>query len=358
MGKRELLLIVAFVALGVVLYEITATPGPEGRSGFSLGQLIQSAKREIQGNQARAEHQTTTTAALGPDIDELRLEKVPTLTLIGEDRVDVGLELKVVSTGFDEAEAKQLAQATTARIDSSGRVLTLSIEYPEGGRQTASLVLRVPARLHVRLRGVRNESRVSGLAGLDLEGTRGDLTVERVAGIVEGDHVGGELVVTDAGSVSLTARAADLRLAGISGDTRLELTGGTLRAERLAGNLEITGRTADIEADGVGGVARFDVRGGEVTLRGARQEVRFDGRSADLTLALGAPAPVTAIATGGFTLDAVANAGAVRLSGVDVPVTAEGEGQRAKGDVAGGGPTVALRATDGGIDVRAATTGG
>ena len=170
-------------------------------------------------------------------------------------------------------------------------------------------------------------------------------------------------------SVSLTARAADLRLAGISGDTRLELTGGTLRAERLAGSLEITGRTADIEADGVGGVARFDVRGGEVTLRGARQEVRFDGRSADLTLALGAPAPVTAIATGGsiaftapprggFTLDAIANAGAVRLSGVDVPVTAEGEGQRAKGDVAGGGPTVALRATDGGIDVRAATTGG
>jgi hypothetical protein len=367
MGKRELLLIVVFVTLGVVLYEVTAPPGTEGRSRFNFGQLIQSAKREIQGNRAQSERKTETTEPLGPDIDELRLEDVPTVTLVGEDRDDLSLELTVVSTGFDEAEAGQLAEATVPRIDSSGRVVTVSIDYPQGGRQTASLVVRVPARMRARLRRVRSESRVSGLAAVDLETTRGELTIERVAGAVEGDHVGGELVITDVGRVSLTARSVDLRLAGIGGDTKLDLNGGTLRAERLAGSLEITGRSVEIDVDGVGGTARVDTRGGEVTLGGIRQEVRFDGRSTDLTLALAAPAAVTAIASGGsivftapprggFTLDAIANADAVRLSGVDVPVTTEGEGegQRATGDVAGGGPTVALRATVGSIDVRRA----
>jgi len=368
MGKRELLLIVGFVVLGVAVYQLTAHPGPEGRSLFNLGQLIESAKREIQGNQARAERKATTTEPLAPDIDELRVDNVPSVTLIGEDRVDMALELAVVSTGFDEAEARQLAEATVPRVDSSGRVVTLSIEYPEGGRQTATLVVRLPSRIRARIRGARGVSRVSGLAAIELEATRGDLTIEHVPFRIEGDHVGGSLHITDAGSVSINARSADVELTGIAGDAKLDLTGGTVRATRLAGALEVTGRSVEIEADGLGAIARFDLRGGEVTLTGVAHEVRFDGRSADLTLALAAPAPVTAITNdgtiqftappkGGFALDATATGGRLQVSGLDVPVTREGEDQRASGEVRGGGPTVALRATSGVIEVRAAPAG-
>jgi len=363
MGKRELLLIVGFLVLGVTVYQLTAPPDPEGRSRFNLGQLIDSVKREVQGNQASAEHRTETTEPLGPDIDELRLDNVPTVTLVGEDRLDLALDLTVVSTGFDEAEARALAEATVPRIDVSGRVATLSIDYPEGGRQTATLVVRVPSRLRARIRGARRDSRVSGVAAVELETTRGDVTIERIDGAVEGEHVGGSLHVTDAKAVSLVARSADLEIAGIAGETRLELTGGTARATRLGGGLEVTGRSAEIEADAVGAMARFDLRGGAVTLDHVSHEVRFDGRATDLTLALAVPAPVTAIASdadvrftappkGGFALDATCTGGRLQVSGLDVAVTRENGTDRAAGDVAGGGPTVALRVTDGNVDVR------
>lgn len=363
MGKRELLLILAFALIGIVLYQLTVPPGTS-TSRFNFGQLIESARREIQGNQARAERKTETTEPIGPDVDEIRLQNVPTVSLVGEDRDDLQVELNVASTGFDTAEAERLTRETTLRLDASGRVVTLAIEYPEAGRQTVSLVVRLPSRLRVRLGGVRRDSRVSGVAALELESTRGELTIERIAGPVEGDHVGGTLHVTGAGRVSLTARSCDLKLEGVDGETKLDLTGGTVRAVRLGGPLDVTGRSADIEVDGAGGTARFDLRGGEVRLAGIGREVRFDGRSTDFTLALAAPAAVTAIANGGsisftappkggFALDA--DGERVRLSGVDLPITTHDKGQRAVGDVAGGGPTVALRASVGTVEVRAAT---
>jgi len=167
--------------------------------------------------------------------------------------------------------------------------------------------------------------------------------------------------------VSITARSCDLVIDGVGGDARLDVTGGTVRAGRLGAGLEVTGRSAEVEADGMGGTARFDLRGGEVRLSGITREVRFDGRGTDLTLALAAPAPVTAITSdgeirfsapprGGFVLDATASR--LQVSDLDVTVTREDGTQRAAGAVAGGGPTVALRATDGAIEVRGADAGG
>ena len=37
MGKRELLLVVGFVIVGVVVYQVTAPPPAPGERGFSLG---------------------------------------------------------------------------------------------------------------------------------------------------------------------------------------------------------------------------------------------------------------------------------------------------------------------------------
>jgi len=366
MGKRELLLILAFAAIGIVLYQLSAPPGTSN-SRFNFGQLIESAKREIQGNQARAERKTETTEPIGTDVDEIRLQNVPTVTLVGEDRDDLQLELNVTSTGFDTAEAERLARETTLRLDASGRVVTLAIEYPEAGRQSASLVVRLPSRLRARLQGARGDTRVTDVAALYLDGTRGDVVVERVAGAIEGNHVGGEVRLSDVGDVSLTARASDLRIDRVRGDTRLDITGGTVEAASIGGRFELDGRPSEAAVSAIGGTARVNVRGGRVALRGVGNEVRFDGRSTDFELALERPAAVTAIATGGsirfvapatggFTLDAVASEGRVRVTDLDVPVTDTGPGQRASAAVRGGGPTVALRATDGSIDIRATTT--
>jgi len=45
MGKRELVLVVGFVLLGVVVYQFTAPPPPPGSEGFSVGGLIRHIRR-------------------------------------------------------------------------------------------------------------------------------------------------------------------------------------------------------------------------------------------------------------------------------------------------------------------------
>jgi hypothetical protein len=361
MGKRELLLVLGFAVVGWVVYQLTASPDRGQGTRRSFGQLIQSVRREIQGNPARIERRTDTTEPLGADIDEVRIEGVSTVTLLGEDRADLALELTVVSTGINEAVAGSLADATVPRVDVSGRLVTLSIEYPDAGRQTASLIVRVPARLRARIRRAR-AIRVSGLAAADFADSRGDVVLEHIAGPVEGDHVGGNVRITRAGDVTLTARSAHVRLEEVSDTANLELTGGTLRAARLTGEFELRGRSVDAEIERPGAPARIEMTGGRVVLRGASHEVQFDGSSTDLVLALEAPAPVTAIAnggsirlvappTGGFTLDALATDQPVRLSGIDVAVSRVGDGERAAGHIAGGGPIVALRSHNGSLEV-------
>ena len=215
---------------------------------------------------------------------------------------------------------------------------------------------------------VRNAraTRATAVAALRLDATRGDVTAERVAGSLEGNHTGGAIDVSDAGGVNLSLRSTDLTLGSIRGDVTLELTGGTVKGGTIDGALEVNGRSVEVEAGPIGGLARFSLRGGSVVLRGVRQEVRLDGRGTDLTLEQAAPAPVTAITSdativftpppaGGFTLDAAATDGHVRLDGLDV--RGDDRGQRPSTRRArsrGGGPTVALRTTDGAIEVRRA----
>ncbi len=364
MGKRELLLILVFAVVGVVIYQLTAPSRPEGR-GFGLGRLIQSARREIQSDRVQAEHTTRTTTRLDSAVDELRVDSITSVTLVGEDRDDVAIDFTVSSTGYDTADAEKLAKATSLHLDTSGRVLTLSPDYPEDGRQRAALTVHLPSRLRVRVQNARSETRATAIAALFLDNTRGDVTVDHVAGSLDGNHTGGTLTVSDAGGVNLSLRSTDVTLASVHGDVKLELIGGTLKSGALGGGLEVNGRSAEVEAGPIDGLARFSLRGGSVALRGIRHEVRFDGRSTDLTLELAAPAPVTALTTGGtivftpppaggFTLDAAATAGRVRLDGLDLTVTTEGPTEHAQGPVRGGGPTVALRATDGAVEVRGA----
>jgi hypothetical protein len=221
--------------------------------------------------------------------------------------------------------------------------------------------VRVPVRLRARIRRAR-ATRISGLAAADFADSRGEVVLERIAGPVEGDHVGGSVRIAHAAGVTLAARSADVRLEEISDTANLELTGGTLRAAHLTGEFELRGRSVDAEIERPGGPARIEMTGGRVVVRGASHEVQFDGSSADLVLALEAPAPVTAIAnggsirvvappTGGFTLDALANDQPVRLSGIDVAVSRVGDGERAAGNIAGGGPTIVLRSHNGSLEV-------
>jgi hypothetical protein len=361
MGKRELLLIVGFALAGIVLYQLTAPARPSG-SGFSLGRLIQSVRREVAGNRARAERTTQTTEALSPEIDEVRVQNVTSVTLVGENRDDLQIDLTVSSTGADDREAAQLAEATRARLDTGGRLATLSVEYPEGGQQRAAMTVHMPFALRARIEAARTETRASDIGAVYLDGTRGRVSLQRIHGLIEGTHVGGEVEMSEVGAVKLTTRSADVRIGHAQGEVRIDMTGGTLTGDALAADFQFDGR-GEVEITGIGGTARLNTRSGRVSLRDIRHEVRFDGRDTDFALTLAEPAPVTAVTSGadidcdlpehgGYTLDLAATDGRVRVSNLDLPVTTEGTTERAGGKVHGGGPVVALRATDGSIEVR------
>ena len=167
MGKRELLLIGGFVVMGAVVYYATAPAADPGRQGFSISKVIDGLRREIRGNRSSAEVTTTTAIPLKPGINEVRFElgngSVP-LTISGEDRADVVCELQVWSSGFDETEAKKYAGETALKTIETGASLSIGINYPEPGSQRATLVVRMPKTLTVRIQPSRGKLEIADVA--------------------------------------------------------------------------------------------------------------------------------------------------------------------------------------------------
>ena len=80
MGKRELFIILGFVALGAVAYQLTAPPPKAGERGFSLTQLFSGIRREISANASSATVTKTGTVKVRPGVTEVRvraLRRVP-----------------------------------------------------------------------------------------------------------------------------------------------------------------------------------------------------------------------------------------------------------------------------------------
>ena len=83
MGKRELVLIAVFVALGAAVYQFRAAPPPPGSEGVSFGGIMQKLKREVQGAQESASATSSQSRAIDASVKLVRI-KIPrnnTLTI-------------------------------------------------------------------------------------------------------------------------------------------------------------------------------------------------------------------------------------------------------------------------------------
>ena len=368
MGKRELLLIAAFLAIGVVVYQVTAPPRQPGAEGFSIGRLVDEIRREIRGRPASAEVTMTVTHPVAKGVSELRVTMQNTpVTIVGEDRTDIATELWVRSNGVDEAEAKSLAERAELRVEPAGPTMTVSLRYPPEGSQRGRIRIQVPSAMLVQF-GVTNAPiEITGVGGVSLESARGDTIVRQVGGRVDVTHRGGEFTVEDAGTVRLTTRGSDLRLARVRGETILLVQSGDVRARELLGSVEIDATNADLimeELQHAKGPFRITAVDGEVTIRGLRAEARIDGRGTDIDVTMERPVPLAIFNTGGrievvpplegFTLDAQATDGRLVVAeglAIAVSTTPDGKEHRASGSVQGGGPTITVRATRGEVRV-------
>jgi hypothetical protein len=367
MGKRELLLIAAFVIAGAIVYQVTAPPPAPGERSFSPGQMIEDFRRHLRGNRASVDLTSTNVHAIAPAITELFIsERPPELTITGENRTDISVELRVHSNAYDEAEAQSTAKATRLIMEPEGARMVAKMVYPEAGRQSATLVMRVPSRLHIKFNPTSAPTRVTGVASIELTNSRGESSFAQIAGRVSGTFRGGELRITDADAVKLTTNGADVRLDRLRGEASLNMRGGEFRGTEIVGPLDLDTNGVDIELDKLDKTRtmRIKAAGGSVAIKGLRSEARLDIRGAEVEVVMERAAPLAIYAEGGETidltqppdgyqLDAVASHGSITLPDGTLEVAATGEERRATGPINGGGPTITLRSAHGSITVRA-----
>lgn len=285
MGKRELGLIAAFIVVGVVIWQITApaTGGP----GFSFGELISNARREMRGRNASAEVTTSPAIPVDRTIAELRLSLSGEIEIIGEAREDVASELHVRSNGHDDAEAAQLAGEVALAVSRLADSVVIGWRFPDPGRQEARLTLRVPARLRIELDG-RGTVKVAGVREVALARTSGRVTID--GGAVTGEHRGGDLTIAGASSVDMYSVSSETAIEKVAGDLRLNIRGGEARLAQTAGSVTIMTGDATVRVEQPSGRVRAEGVDSELEVRDASGELDIDVRSTPVTVTWARPA--------------------------------------------------------------------
>ncbi len=372
MGKRELLLIVAFVIVGAVVYQATAPPAGPNDHGLSLSTFVDKIRREMRGNRGRADITKVSTHELDPQTTEIRLSGgFQEVIITGEKRDNIEARLRVTSNGVDDANAKDLAGQTELKPDLAGPSLRLAVAYPEPGQQRAFLTLLVPSRLNVRVDQGSGGQRttIGNVASLDAT-VRGETSIKNVAGRVTITHRAGRVTVENAASIKLTGRGSDATISNVRGDASFSMQSGELNATFIKGPIDVESQNAEVvfkKLDDAQGPLRMNAVGGSVTLEGLRGDARIDGRNTEIDIEMVKAAAIAVYnegdepiqlttPPGGFALDAIVKEGRLNLpddlrSLISASEDAEGE-QRATGAVRGGGPTITLRANHGDIIVR------
>jgi hypothetical protein len=292
MGKRELLIIVAFIAVGLVAYQLTAPPAKEG-TGFSLSRLWQNTRRSVQGNPPMASETKTGTLAVAAGIRQLRIGGVNrVLQVSGEDRKDIGYELTVESNGSGPEEARELARRVEIVTDDLGEAIDLRVTYPKEGRQWGSLILHVPARLDVRI-DHNNVGMIHGVHALEIESSGGTITANGVVGAVSGYHRNAEITVTGAGSMNLTLAGSRAKIMKVTGPLSLNARSGRCELTDIKGPIDIEGASQDITIVRPLDRVRITGRDGKVTIDNPGGETRVEVRTADVQVTLRKPIVVT-----------------------------------------------------------------
>lgn len=282
MGKRELGLILGFIVLGVVVWQFTA-PKAEG-DGFSLRRIIADARREMQPRNASAE--VTTNAAIPADasINEVRLtlSSGGTVVIKAEDRDDIGTELKVVSDGVDEAEAKKLAGESRLKVSRFADSVVLGWQFPDPGRQVPSLTLLVPRRLRIQIDG-RGTATVTGAGGVTLARQSGVLTLQGITGVVKGESRG-TVTIDGAQGVDLSIANNETIVKNVRGEVKLNVRSGEVRMDKSTSPVTVTGTDVRVRMDGVGADVRLEIVDGDIELNGVSAPIDVDGRSTAIAI--------------------------------------------------------------------------
>jgi hypothetical protein len=354
MGKRELLLIGAFILVGIGVYHATAPPTKPGQQGFSFARIFNAIKSEIHGENSEAKVLRTAQETVPASVTRLTLQDYRGLVrVIGESRTDVSAELKSTAFGMDDATAQSRANAIQLELATSDEQITVRVTRPQEGHRSraAELTLRVPARLVVTL-GVNGTADVKGVAGVRLAAARGKMVIRDI-GELSGELNNGGLELFGAREVNLKTTRTEIRIDRVDAKLTLQSTYGEIRIQRVGGPSNLRFERASCETDGLGGPAEIRMEYGDITMRGVAAPVEIEGDRTGIEIIMTAAVAITAttkhdeirveLPKHGVMLDAVAQDARIRVPDRDLPVKETEHEQRLLAEIGGGGPLVKLR---------------
>ncbi|MEO6223314.1 MAG: hypothetical protein ABIP90_08685 [Vicinamibacterales bacterium] len=331
MGKRELLIIIAFVGVGTLAYQIAAPPAT-GNSGFSFTKIFSEARKEIRGNPGHGKFVHTASIPVPVGLREVRLIGVnENVKILGDARTTIDYEFTVNSSGSDDEAAVALAKETALKRDELGDAIVFRAAYPKPGSQRSSIVMHVPARLAVRVESSTGVE-VTDVAAVHMEATRGAVALTNVAGAVTGVQQDGDFTLNGAGSVKLRLLRSKNTISKVAAGISLDLRDADCNVTESAGTLEVDETRSDLSVTGHKGAITVRGNEGSITISRPTEETRVDVRRAEVELLveravsmtiITSDEPIRLILTGApaFSLDAAASDASIQ--GMELELKAE-----------------------------------
>jgi hypothetical protein len=363
MGRREFLLIGGFVALGVIVYALTAPPARPDAGGRSFSDLWREMHTEMGGG-VHAPFDSTATVPVDPVVRRLRVTTLRgELIVEGTNTSTVRAELSGEVVAVDKDRATTLAAGARIGLRQAGDTIEATAPTLSGRGAAQKLVLRVPKTFDVVFDVNEGPIEVRNVSGVRMLSGRADVVLENIEGEVRGEQRDGDLEIRTAGAVHLLLRNVSAHLEGISGIVSVEAADGDVEVSNVAGELRVDGRRADIELTDIDGPVEVTNTDGRVRVEALHTPLRIEGRRTEISLQITETAPVDANTTddsievtlppdGGATIDAVATDGDVRMEGIAIAVTTHEREMRARGEIDGGGPPLSLRVARGVVSVK------
>ena len=365
MGKRELLLMVVFVVLGVGVYQVSAPAAPADAPGFSLSRLVQMAKAHFHGPQVRKTVTRTATLAITPEVTTFDLGDVGgSVAIEGSDRDDIEVSVEAVIGGMDNADVEKQEKALRIQLKIDGAVA--SLELPSSGerRPRYEISVTMPHRLKAQIAG-RTSAEVSGIAGLHLMEYRGELNTEELSGPITGHMRDARAEFGPGATLDLDVRNGRLR-AESPASVSIRADRGSVDIVDPAGPVEIKTDFCRMDIRGTGGPVKITGEGGIIDLREVTHPLTIDADRLTVTAELDAPV-ATSIAVrddtveltlprkGGVQLEASIVDGMLRLPS-DLTSTKTPEQESVSAAIAGGGPLVKVEVKGGELRIRTRAT--
>ena len=210
------------------------------------------------------------------------------MTILGEPRDTIAVDLSGVVYGGDDQMAKALEEQITVGVTTDGPLMKLALTLPKrddlARRPRVQLTLRVPARLGIELRLGGGELDVTNVAAVQVVKASGRIRLASIAGAVTGELGPGEIEIDHVGSVAIETRSSQVRIANVAGSFEAEARRGDFRARGIGGPAHLEGKDVEAELEDLAGPLRLTGSGGEVRVRDVRGAITAETERTTLKL--------------------------------------------------------------------------